>query len=146
MKNNKGFTLVELIAVLALLAIIMVISFVSIISVIDDSKIKDCNNQLKSIQTAAKEYVSDNRYKNEFVNQVAEENMLVTIEVSDLNLSDSITDPFDKNGYIYNSSKNINNIYIKVILNDDYTAKEVIVYNSSSMDEESKVNCSNKKW
>ena len=59
--NNKGFTLVELIATIALLAVIAIISFVSINEVINQSKVNDCKNLLFSIKSAAKEYVSDNR-------------------------------------------------------------------------------------
>ena len=44
--NNKGFTLIELIATIALLAIIATISFVSINEVIKNSKIKNCENLL----------------------------------------------------------------------------------------------------
>ena len=40
--NNKGFTMVELIATIALLSVIMVISFVSINAVLDNSKINEC--------------------------------------------------------------------------------------------------------
>ena len=50
--NNKGFTLVELIATIALLAIISIISFVSINAVIDSSKINECNALVNSIKSA----------------------------------------------------------------------------------------------
>ena len=40
MKNNKGFTLLEMIAVIVILGIIVVISGVSVINYIDDSKQK----------------------------------------------------------------------------------------------------------
>ena len=52
--NNKGFTLIELIATLALLAVISVISFVSITSVVNKSKINNCESLVKNIKMAAK--------------------------------------------------------------------------------------------
>ena len=48
--NNKGFTLVELIATIALLSIIAIISFVSINGVIDQSRVNDCENVVRSIK------------------------------------------------------------------------------------------------
>lgn len=61
--NNKGFTLIELIATIALLAVIAVISFVSITGVIKKGKVSDCETLVNNIKSAASEYVSDNRYK-----------------------------------------------------------------------------------
>ena len=61
--NKKGFTLVELVATIALLGIIAIISFVSINGVINQSKVDNCKSLVGNIKSAAKEYVSDNRYK-----------------------------------------------------------------------------------
>ena len=60
--NNKGFTLIELIATIALLAVISIISFVSVNGVINQNKVNNCESLMMNIKTAAKEYVSDNRY------------------------------------------------------------------------------------
>ena len=40
--NNKGFTMVELVATIALLSVIMIISFVSINTAVDNSEINEC--------------------------------------------------------------------------------------------------------
>ena len=126
--NNKGFTLVELIATIALLAVISIISFVSINEVIDSSKISECNALVNSIKSATKEYVSDNRYNNDF--------NVTNINVNNLNLTSSLINPFTDEELTNNDVK------ITVILNDDYTAKKIIVKNSSNQE----INCDNKKW
>ena len=60
--NNKGFTLVELLAAVALLAIISLIITPTISSVIKNNKIEACKKLFTSTEQAAKNYVSDNRY------------------------------------------------------------------------------------
>ena len=62
--NNKGFTLIELVATIALLAILSVISIVSINSVLEKRKVTNCESIIDNINIAIKEYVSDNRYGN----------------------------------------------------------------------------------
>ena len=116
--NKKGFTLVELVATIALLAIIAIISFVSINAVLEDSRVKNCENLVKSIKVAAKEYVSDNRY--DFDN-----NNTRTISVKTLiegkYLTDEIKNPF-------NTSEDVTNkIEVSIQLNDDYSAKSITV-------------------
>jgi len=131
--NNKGFTLIELIITIALLAVISIISFVSINGVIEDNRVRNCENLRKSIMTAAKEYVSDNRYS--FTNnndQIIDVNDLI----SDNYLSGEIVNPFNNK-----EINNAENIKITIKLNSDYTAKEVIIKNNSgnfySCDDES---------
>jgi len=126
--NNKGFTLVELIATIALLAVISIISFVSINAVIDSSKINECNALVNSIKSATKEYVSDNRYSNDF--------NAANIKISNLNLTSSLINPFD------DSELTDSDVIISVTLNSDYTVKKIIVKNSSNQ----QINCDNKKW
>lgn len=118
--GNKGFTLIELIATIALLGVIVVISFVSVNKVIEQSKVNDCNSLIKSIKMAASEYVSDNRYKRDFVRSVV--NNRVEISGSTLTnsnyLSSPIINPFDK------EQINPADISIEVVLNNDYTVKQ----------------------
>ena len=132
--NNKGFTLVELIATIALLSIIAIISFVSISGILQKSKINDCNNLLVSIKSATKEYISDNRYNDTFISSVSTEDgkKIVEFDASVLNTSVSnkngrvyldsdvmesgnpmLSNPFDGSYMDYSSVK------IKVYLNDD---------------------------
>ena len=116
--DNKGFTLIELIVTIALLSIIAIISFVSINAVIVQSKVNNCENIVRSINNASKEYVSDNRYK--FVNNNDLYITADTLIVGDY-LSGSIINPFTNEEIIANT------IEIKIELNNDYTMKNVII-------------------
>jgi len=65
--NNKGFTLVELLAVLVILAAIMGIAIPSITSSIERSKEKQNNQKKKMLESFAELYVIDHKnaiYKN----------------------------------------------------------------------------------
>lgn len=123
--NNKGFTLVELIATIALLSIIAVISFVSINEVIDQSKVSDCENIVRNINSAVKEYVSDNRYSfNNYNSFNITANDLIVGEYLSSSVTDSsgnvvIDNPFTDE-YI-----NPNDVIIKVELNTNYTIKKI---------------------
>ncbi|MBQ2872793.1 MAG: prepilin-type N-terminal cleavage/methylation domain-containing protein [Bacilli bacterium] len=120
--NNKGFTLIELVATIALLAVVSIISFVSINAVIEESKVSDCKNLVLSIKSATKEYVSDNRY-NDIFNSVYDK---VSIDASHLingkYLSSPIVNPFDNGSNIAPSD-----IKIEIQLNNDYSVKEVTI-------------------
>lgn len=121
--NNKGFTLIELIATIALLAVISIISFVSINSVVEKNKISNCETLVSNIEIAAKEYISDNRYNIERKNL----RINISILINGNYLSGDVIDPFtDKRigtGYIY----------VYVYLNDDYTVNSVDVKNASNV-------------
>ena len=126
--NRKGFTLIELIVTIALLAVVSIISFVSITNIINDSKEKNCNNLVKSIKSATKDYISDNRYNNVFVSNVTDYYTYYTYYMSakiltDENyLSSPITNPFDTKSEIEPSS-----IKIEITLNKDYTVKNISI-------------------
>ena len=138
--NNKGFTLVELIATIALLAVISVISFVSINSIIQNNKVSNCENLVGNIKNAVKEYVSDNRYNKDFVDSIPPV-MLVSIygsELIDKNyLTSPITNPYDTSK-ILDSSK----IFAEVSLNRDYSVNAVTVKYSGK----GTINCSLSTW
>ncbi len=59
--NNKGFTLVEVLAVIVILSIIGAIMTPSVTNIIKQNKVKSCENLKKSIVSACRVYVSDNR-------------------------------------------------------------------------------------
>ena len=129
--NRKGFTLIELIVTIALLAVVSIISFVSITNIINDSKEKNCNNLVKSIKSATKDYISDNRYNDVFVSNVTDDTYYMSAKIlTDENyLSSPITNPFD------NKTDISNYIKIKVEYNSDYTPKNILVcYNNSEID------------
>ena len=123
--NRKGFTLIELLVTIALLSIIVTISYVSINRVIEQSKKNDCNSIAGNIKSAVSEYISDNRYNNNyddnnsFVSKV--QNYNVNIDGSVLNdyLSNNITNPFTKEVIT------LDKIKVNVELNKNYTVKNV---------------------
>ena len=118
--NNRGFTLIELIATIALLSIITIISFVSINAVIEQSKLNDCHSLVGSIKSAASDYVSDHRYKRSFTNTVSGGKVTITAStlVSGKYLSSPIVNPFTKEEIAPS------NISIEIILNNDYTVSD----------------------
>ena len=59
--NNKGFTLVELLAVLVILVAIMGIAIPSISSSLERTKEKQNNARLEIIKSAAEMYVTDHK-------------------------------------------------------------------------------------
>ena len=126
--NRKGFTLIELIVTIALLAVVSIISFVSITNIINDSKEKNCNNLVKSIKSATKDYISDNRYTDELYMP----NGSIKTEFNTSNISKylngDLVNPYD--------NKTINDdIIIKVVYNSDNTPKNIsLFYNNSEID------------
>lgn len=62
--NNKGFTLVELIATIVLLSLIMSIGTYSITKIIKDSKEKDYELLIKEIVDATEIYYQECRFSN----------------------------------------------------------------------------------
>ena len=130
--NNKGFTLIELIATIALLGVISIISFVSINGVIKKSKVNDCESLVSNIKSAAKEYVSDNRY-----NFSSNESFSIMADklINDNYLSSPIVNPFNKEDI------DANTIKITIELKDDYSAKNIVVMNGDGV-----INCESGEW
>ena len=96
--NNKGFTLLEVILVVAILSVITLIIVPSVSSLLNKNKSEQYENLKKSIISAAKMYVSDNRYDlginctNNIYQFTIELNKLV--DAGDL--SSPVIDPRDK--------------------------------------------------
>ena len=138
--NNKGFTLIELLVTIALLAVISIISFVSINAVIEKSRVNECNNLVSSIKSAAKEYVSDNRYDTDVISTGTYE---YTINANTLITKNYLTGPI-VNPFTKVEVKNPQNIQISIKLSSsNYTVKEVKVKGIST--ETSFLNDCNKK-
>lgn len=62
MLNNKGFTLVEVLAVVVILSILVAIMVPSVNYLIEENRENNYESLKKSIVSAARIYVSDNRY------------------------------------------------------------------------------------
>lgn len=113
--NNKGFTLIELIATIALLGVLAVISFVSITGIIKKSKVTDCEALVSSIKSAAKEYASDNRYGT-IDTTITAQNLIAWNY-----LSSPVVNPFT------DEEMNASTITITIQLNADYSVKNVTI-------------------
>lgn len=61
MKNNKGFTFVELLVVIALLSIVLILTISQVQRVNNNSKIKLCKNKLSLIEESLDLYLTNNR-------------------------------------------------------------------------------------
>ncbi len=61
MKNNKGFTLIEIIAVIVLIAVISLIAFLSVTAVIKNNKIKQLKVFSDNLTNAAEVYMTDKK-------------------------------------------------------------------------------------
>ena len=59
MKNNKGFTLVELLAVIMVIGMILVLTSTTVIKVTRQSRDKIKNSEFKAFLDAGKEYLTD---------------------------------------------------------------------------------------
>ena len=128
--NNKGFTLIELIATIALLAVIALISFVSINEVLSQSEVSDCENLISSIKSATKEYVSDNRY------DIISTSISTWDLVNNKYLTGPIVNPFNNKEDITNS------INIIITLKNDYTVDTITIENASG----NVIDCGSGKW
>lgn len=60
--NRKGFTLVEVILVIAIMALLLLVLVPNIFVLLDKNKEKSCDSLVNNIESAAKIYVSLNKY------------------------------------------------------------------------------------
>ena len=59
MLKKKGFTLIEILAVIVILGVLAVLVVPSLIGIINDSKERAYELQIKTIETAAKDYITE---------------------------------------------------------------------------------------
>ena len=60
--NNKGFTLIEVIMVVAIIAVLAILFTPNVIYLMNKNDLNVYNNTISTIEHAAENYVSDNRY------------------------------------------------------------------------------------
>ncbi len=60
--KRSGFTLIEVILVIAIVAIVTLILAPSVLVLVGENNKRSCENLKKSIETAAKMYVTNNKY------------------------------------------------------------------------------------
>ena len=122
MKNNKGFTFVELLVVIALLSIVLILTISQVQRVNNNSKIKLCKNKLSLIEESLNLYLDNNRDLFSNSGLCEEEPVSNICYTSVLKIAEQGIIDYDKD-------KNIINPVNNKILND-YKVK--IIYDSSN--------------
>ena len=127
--NNKGFTLIEILAVVVIISIIFAIMIPNTNHLIKEQKENSLNNIRKSIESAAKIYLSDNKYDIEVLdkceNKINELKLKKESEISDSKIS--VTTLINL-GYLKKMNSGMKNPYNNKALNEDET--KVTVYYS----------------
>jgi prepilin-type N-terminal cleavage/methylation domain-containing protein len=82
--NNKGYTLIELIAAVALLAVIMLIAIPGISSLAGRIRQNQRNNVIKKIEIAASNYAFDTKKTEVFVDELVKEGYYTVDKDSDI--------------------------------------------------------------
>ena len=93
--NKKGFTIIELIMVIVIISILSLVLVPNIITFNNKNKIKSCESLEKNIISAAKIYVTNNKYDLGFGCSEAKKIKLKTL-VDSGDLSSPITNPMTK--------------------------------------------------
>ena len=136
MKNNKGFTLVELMAVIAVIAIIIGIAVPSYINITKSTNQKMLDNKITEIKTKAEEYASSNNVDNTTitVETLIKEGYLEVDNVdTGSNEGEQITNPMGGylDCYIVHINKNEGEYNISVDENSDCNVSVDDTYSSN---------------
>lgn len=97
--NKKGFTLVEVILAIAIMALLVLILVPNVIALLNKNNVKSCNNLKSNIESAAKMYVTNNKYKLGFKCDTPKNITFKTlVDSGDLKLDSTgkLTNPIDK--------------------------------------------------
>ena len=102
--NNKGFTLVELLAVFIILLGIALIAVGGISSSLEKREERECENEIALAKNAAKIYFSlhDNVTSVSISTLKSEDYFNENSDISKLQLADTVT--FSSSGYVFNGT------------------------------------------
>ncbi|MBQ8193539.1 MAG: type II secretion system protein [Bacilli bacterium] len=120
--NKKGFTLVEIILVIAIMALLVIILVPNIFIMIDKNNEKSFNNLKNNIESAAKIYVTNNKYNLNITCYDQNKPDKTTTEIKFQTLIDSGELKTDSTGKItnpINDSEILLSNVVKVIYNCD---------------------------
>lgn len=87
--NNKGFTLIEVLAVIVILSILMAIMVPSVGNIMKKNKEDNYQNLKDSIISAAKIYISDNRYQITVGSCTTQNAKVAVLSINNVTLTDS---------------------------------------------------------
>jgi len=130
--NKKGFTLIEMLAVIMLLGILTTIAVVSYTNYLNTSREKSFNLAENSFKDALLEAYVDCKTgfsDNDFCSKHSEPNMkderdeITLLELIEAEHIEKIKNPYNTNEYC-----DINNSYIEVISNADFTDHSDLSY------------------
>ena len=136
--NNKGFTLVEIIAVIAILGIIMSLSISSYVSYSEKLEEKNKENSLSIVKMKAKEYYNSTGKTTFFIKELITKGYLKTNQDNKYIVNQ---DDYTCHIVSIETSTDSNNKVIidALVLEDDYTLKDND--GNISYDEEGYINC-----
>lgn len=128
MKNNKGFTFVELLVVMALLSLILILTISQVQQVNNNSKIKLCKNKLSLIEESLNLYLDNNRDLFSKSGICEEEPVSNICYTSVYKIAEQGIIDYDKEKNIINSVNNkiLNDYKVKIIYdsgNDKFSAE-----------------------
>ena len=128
MKNNKGFTFVELLAVITLLSIALILTISQVQQVNNNSKIRLCKNKLSLIEESLNLYLKNNRSLFSSGGLCEEEPVSGICYTSVLKIAEQGIIDYDKDENIINpvNNKILNNYKVKIIYdsgNDKFSSE-----------------------
>lgn len=119
MKNNKGFTLIEIIAVIVLIAVISLIAFLSVTAVIKNNKIKQLKVFSDNLTNAAEVYMTDKKDDFSSFNNVGDITIITSTEMIQAGYIDkNMENP---------TGKELTDFYIKATIKEDKSVSYEVI-------------------
>ncbi len=132
--NNKGFTLVEVLAVVVILSILIAIMVPNVNTIINKQKENSLDNIKKSIESATKIYISDNKYDIEVIGNCNDTSPELSVKKDNEITDNKITvSKLIELGNLKEMKNGIKNPKTNSILNND-SSYATIKYNCQNKD------------